>query len=140
MLRNFAVFKHEDPSPNYKVSGKIGQGGYASLFLVDELKYMKTTGKQFALKIYPPPGTGTVADRELSEIRTEVAILNHCDDDSIVRFREAYFYKNRYWIFMEYMKGGPMVDICLEAACQLSEGFIKYTLHMILKGISYLHS
>ena len=41
---------------------------------------------------------------------------------------------------MEYMKGGNLADICLDMAGKLSEGFIKYTLYMTLKSISYLHS
>ena len=65
MLRNFAVFKHEDPSRNYKISMNKGSGGYARIFLVDELKDRKKTGKQFALKFYMAQDGGTFDDHSV---------------------------------------------------------------------------
>ena len=52
LFRNLVDFKEENPSSYYKIAGKIGSGGYAKVFLVDQIKDRVPTGKRFALKFF----------------------------------------------------------------------------------------
>ena len=40
--------------------------------------------------------------------------MSVCDHENIVKYIDGFYFKDRFWIFMEYMDGGCLTDI-LEA-------------------------
>ena len=61
-------------------------------------------------QINPP----AFASTQTESIRNEIALMSICDHDNIVKYHDGYYFKERFWIFIEYMDSGCLTDI-LEA-------------------------
>jgi serine/threonine protein kinase len=59
--------------------------------------------------------------------------MSICDSDYIVRYHDGYYFKERYWIFIEYMDAGCLTDI-LEAGFFniFSENIVQYIVYEVL--------
>ena len=57
----------------------------------------------------------------------------------MVRCYEAFFHKQRYWIFMDFMDGGAFTDMVEDLNGNVSEEFCKYSLKMAFTGLLELH-
>lgn len=63
-----------------------------------------------------------------------------CDHNNIIKYHEGYFYKERYWLFLEYMEAGCLTDLLEQGFYQkFSESVIQYLIHSTLSAINYLH-
>ena len=62
------------------------------------------------------------------------------ENDNVVRCFEAFDYRSRLWIFLEYMDGGCLTPIVEERKGNIQEGVCAYILYQTLKGLHYLHS
>ena len=67
--------------------------------------------------------------------------MSVCDHENIVKYIDGFYFKDRFWIFMEYMDGGCLTDI-LEAGyfSSFTEDIIQYIIFGTLKALQYLHS
>lgn len=50
-------------------------------------------------------------------MRNEIALMAICNHDNIIKYYEGYFYKDRFWIFLEYMDFGCLTEL-LEVGLQ----------------------
>jgi serine/threonine protein kinase len=62
--------------------------------------------------------------------------MSVCKHENIVKYVDGYLFKDRFWIFMEYMDGGCLTDI-LEGGYHNSftEEIIQYILLGTLKAL-----
>lgn len=67
--------------------------------------------------------------------------MSVCDSDYVVRYHDGYFFKERYWLFIEYMDAGCLTDI-LEAGFFniFTENIVQYLIYEVLQALKYLHS
>ncbi|CDW79030.1 serine threonine protein kinase [Stylonychia lemnae] len=127
-----SVFSQDDPSKYYEIVKKIGYGGFARVFLVKK----KDDGSHCALKFIEPKN-----QKERQIIKNELGIMQMCQgNDNIIRCFEAFDYRQRLWIFLEFMDGGCLTPIVEERKGNISEGVCSYILYQTLMGLNYLHS
>ena len=120
-LENAAKFSQEDPSKYYEIVKKIGYGGFARVFLVKN----KMDGKQYALKFIEPKN-----QKEQQIIKNELGIMQMCkDNDNVIRCYDAFDFRSRLWIFLEYMDGGCLTPIVEERKGNISEGVCSFILY-----------
>ena len=62
------------------------------------------------------------------------------DNENVIKCYQAYDYRQRLWIFLEFMDGGCLTPIVEERKGNISEGVCSYILYQTLKGLAYLHS
>ena len=48
-------------------------------------------------------------------------------------------YKNRFWVFMELMEGGNLVQMLDDRVADYSEAFCKFSIYSVLKAVADLH-
>jgi protein-serine/threonine kinase len=67
--------------------------------------------------------------------------MSICDHANIVKYHDGYYFKDRFWIFIEYLDAGCLTEI-LEAGFYQSftENIVKYIVFECLKALNYLHS
>ena len=61
------------------------------------------------------------------------------DNDNVIRCFDAFDYRQRLWIFLEFMDGGCLTPIVEERKGNISEGVCSYILYQTLKGLQSLH-
>ncbi len=66
-------------------------------------------------------------------------MMAKCSHPNIISFKEGYFFKDKYWIFMEYMDLGCLTDIIEGYYGHFTEIQLKYIAYQTLNSISYLH-
>lgn len=97
------------------------------MFLVKK----KDDQKQYALKFIEPKNS-----KERAIIRNELGIMQMCkDNDNIIRCFDAFDYRQRLWIFLEFMDGGCLTPIVEERKGNITEGVCSYILYQTLKGL-----
>lgn len=73
-------------------------------------------------------------------IRNEIALMLRCKHTNIVSYDEAFIYKEKYWIFMEYLEAGCLTEVIDDLKAKVNERFIQYVIHETLQALLYLHS
>jgi protein-serine/threonine kinase len=95
----------------------------------------KEDGKLCALKFIEPKNP-----KERTIIKNELGIMQMCkDNDNVIQCYEAFDYRQRLWIFLEYMDGGCLTPIVEERKGNISEGVCSFILYQTLKGLASLH-
>jgi serine/threonine protein kinase len=123
-LAKAAVFHEEDPSQYYDIVKKIGYGGFARVFLCKR----KSDGKECALKFIEPKN---VKEREI--IRNELGIMNMCaEGDGVIECFQAFDFKSRLWIFLEFMDWGCLTPMVEERRGNIPENVCAYILYKTL--------
>ena len=103
LLRKLGELRQENPSNHYRVLGKLGEGGFARIFEVERFVDKKIC----ALKFIEPKN-----QRERDKFANEIAVQKYLSGiESICQLIEAYAYKDRIWIFMEYVEGENLTRI-----------------------------
>lgn len=80
-------------------------------------------------------------DKRMQEsMKNEIALMTLCRHENIVRYIEGYLYKERFWLFLEFMDSGCLTSM-LENKFYLNftEGAIQYVMLESLKALYYLH-
>ena len=130
-MKKSTAFKESDPSKDYDIIKKIGIGGFGKVFLCKK----RNTGKECALK-YVAPKT----DKDTKIIRNEIGMMQRSECDSVIKYEEAYVFRGRLWIFMEYMDYGALTPLLEDRKGNIPEHIISYTLWKVVEGLAYLHS
>ena len=62
--------------------------------------------------------------------------MSICDHANIVKYHDGYYFKDRFWIFIEYLDAGCLTEI-LEAGFYQSftENIVKYIVYESLKAL-----
>ena len=66
--------------------------------------------------------------------------MSICSHPNIVKYHDGYFFKERFWIFIEYMDAGCLTDI-LEAGYYqaFTENIVQHIVYESLQALKYLH-
>jgi len=79
-------------------------------------------------------------DRERNIIKNEVGLMQMCkEQETIVKLFECYDYRQRLWIFLEYMDAGCLTPLVEERKGSIPENICAYILSKTLKGLYFLH-
>ena len=121
-----------DLEQNYIVLNELGEGAYASVYLVknrfsEEISAMKT------IKI-----TEQISSREEQEIINEIFILKRLDHPNVLKIFEFYKKKDEYNLITEYCEGGELYQEIINNA-PFSESYTSYVIYQILSAINYCH-
>jgi serine/threonine protein kinase len=92
--------------------------------------------KDFALKFIQPQNV-----QDYNNIKNEVALMMLCEEeDSILKCIDAYDFKERLWVFLEFMDVGALTSMLEERRGKIDEKIQAYILRKTLEGLHYLHS
>ena len=119
-----------NPRDHYKILGKVGEGGYAKILKCQRL----SDNQEVVLK-----HTGN-SDVQKSSVIKECKLLSALKSENIVNCEEVLEFEGRIWVFLEYMEGGDLSKIVLNSDLAYSEEFCKYTLLMVARGLSTMHT
>lgn len=85
--------------------------------------------------------TKTATPEQKEAIKNEIALMSVCEHQNIAKYHDGYFFKDRYWLFIEYMNAGCLTDV-LEAGFYqaFNDAIVQYIVFETLMAIKYLHS
>jgi serine/threonine protein kinase len=49
--------------------------------------------------------------KQQETMRNEIALMAICNHPNILRYYEGYFFKERFWIFLEYLDYGCLTEL-----------------------------
>ncbi|KAF6011884.1 hypothetical protein HII13_002352 [Brettanomyces bruxellensis] len=132
MAKLRSVVSDEDPTPNFKILEKAGQGASGSVYLARD---RKLGGRQVAIKQID---MSKQSRKEL--IVNEILVMKDSQNKNIVNFIEAYLRgSNDLWVVMEYMEGGSLTDV-IDNNDVITEPQIARICLETTKGLQHLHS
>ena len=104
LIEDSNLFKVDNPAQYYNIVKQIGTGGYGKIYLVSK----KDDESYYALKFI----NENMAQMSKQEsVRNEIALMATCSHENIVKYHDGYFFKDRFWIFLEYMDAGCLTDM-----------------------------
>lgn len=121
--------KRRDPTKDFELVEKLGEGSYGSVWKAHHLK----TGTTTAIKKVP-------VENDLDEILNEIKIMKQCRSPYIISYYGSYFKDNELWIVMEFCGAGSVSDLMRITDKTMNEDQIAVIAKDALKGLIYLHS
>jgi len=121
--------KRRDPTNDFELLEKLGEGSYGSVWKAKHLK----TGTTTAIKRVP-------VENDLDEILNEIKIMKQCRSPYIISYYGSYFKDNELWIVMEFCGAGSVSDLMRITDKTMNEDQIGVILKDALKGLIYLHT
>ena len=122
-----------DPGLDYKKKSFLGEGNFASVYLVQN----RITESIRAMKTIKKSPNCTVEEEE--EIINEINILRAMDHPNILKIFEFYSSKESYNIITEYCPGGELFNEITENG-PFDEKYSAYVMYQILSAINYCHN
>ena len=122
-----------DPGIDYKKKNFLGEGAFASVYLVQN----RITESIRAMKIINKSATCT--EEEELEIINEINILRAMDHPNILKIFEFYSNKESYSIITEYCSGGELFNEISENG-PFDERYSAYVMYQIFSAINYCHN
>ena len=121
-----------DPGIDYKKKNFLGEGAFASVYLVQN----RITDSIRAMKIINKSAECT--EQEEQEIINEINILRAMDHPNILKIFEFYSNKESYSIITEYCSGGELFNEITETG-PFDEKYAAYVMYQIFSAINYCH-
>jgi len=121
--------KRRDPTKDFELLEKLGEGSYGSVWKAQHIK----TGTATAIKRVP-------VENDLDEILNEIKIMKQCRSPYIISYYGSYFKDSELWIVMEFCGAGSVSDLMRITDKTMNEEQISVILKDALKGLLYLHS
>eukprot|EP01101_Sappina_pedata_P006004 TRINITY_DN2888_c0_g1_i1.p1 TRINITY_DN2888_c0_g1~~TRINITY_DN2888_c0_g1_i1.p1 ORF type:complete len:521 (+),score=212.44 TRINITY_DN2888_c0_g1_i1:44-1564(+) len=122
--------KRDTISNTYVVESTLGQGGFATVYLVTS----KSTGKEYALKAIAKQE----ASANLEEVQAEVDVIEACNHPNIIGLHEIIETQANYCIVMELVTGGELFDQ-IASRRSFSEKDARDVTTQVITGLRYLH-
>ena len=122
-----------DPSLDYKKKNFLGEGSFASVYLVQN----RITESIRAMKVIKK--SSTTSEEDEKEIINEINILKIMDHPNILKIFEFYSSKESYSIITEYCSGGELFQEITENG-PFNERYSAYVMYQILSSINYCHN
>ena len=122
-----------DPSKDYKRKKFLGEGSFASVYLVQN----RITESIRAMKIINKSSNTTEEDEK--EIVNEINILKIMDHPNILKIFEFYSNKESYSIITEFCSGGELFQEITENG-PFNEQYSAYVMFQIFSAINYCHN
>ena len=123
----FASGSHD----NYIVLERIGEGSFGKVYKGRR----KHTGQTVALKFIGKPGK---SERDLRNLRQEIAILSALDHDNVVKMFDYFETEREFCVVTEFARG-ELFEI-LEEDGTLPEEAVRDIARQLVKALHYLHS
>jgi serine/threonine protein kinase len=120
-----------DPAEDYELCEKLGKGAFGSVHRVKQ----RSTGRQFALKVLEKQHLEGDR-RRLFQI--EVAIHRRLRHPNIVRFEEIFQDNQRFYIVLEYLRGGDLFDEIVKRTT-FAECDASFIMGQLFSALEYLH-
>lgn len=111
----------------------IGQGAFATVKKVIE----RSTGKSYAVKIINRR-KALKNGESMEGVNRELSILRQLDHPNIVYLKSFYEDIDNYYLVMEYVPGGDLMDF-VAANGAIGEDATQVITKQILEGINYVH-
>ena len=120
----------------YNIEKLIGSGGYGKIYLVKKKGEDPTL--EYALKFVNRPMD---TPKQQESLRNEIALMAICNHENIIKYYEGFYFKDRFWIFLELMDAGCLTEL-LEAGLykEFDESIIRFIIFESLKALYYLHN
>ncbi len=122
-----------DPSLDYKKKNFLGEGSFASVYLVQN----RITESIRAMKVIKK--SSTTSEEDEKEIINEINILKIMDHPNILKIFEFYSSKESYSIITEYCSGGELFQEITENG-PFNERYSAYVMYQILSSINFCHN
>ena len=122
-----------DPGIDYKKKNFLGEGAFASVYLVQN----RITQSIRAMKIIKK--SSTCSEEEEQEIINEINILRAMDHPNILKIFEFYSNQESYSIITEYCSGGELFNEITENG-PFDEKYSAYVMYQIFSAINYCHN
>lgn len=126
--------KCADAMVGLRVLGKLGDGGFGSVQLVEEVK----THKKMALKLMHPAVRTNPQKR--SWFMREGKIMAQLKHPNIVRTYDLLSDGANFHILMEYCRGGSVDYLCSRMGGKLELGAATNIILQVLDGLDYAHN
>ena len=120
---------HSDPSLNYEVQEKLGQGNAGGIYAIQD----RVQGTRRALK-----EVMLSSPEQKQQVLTETALAKLTEGPNIVKHFECYEHKARLWIVLELMHCS-LAHFLAQHAEGLPEPLIAYVAFELLQGLYCLH-
>ncbi|SCU97829.1 LAFA_0G13564g1_1 [Lachancea sp. 'fantastica'] len=121
-----------------KVDYVFGRTLGAGAFGVVRQARKVSTGENVAVKILLKKAL-TGNDVQMQMLYDELSILQKLDHPNIVKFRDWFESKDKFYIVIQLATGGELFDRILEKG-KFTEGDATTIVYQILKAVEYLHS
>ena len=122
-----------DPSKDYKKKQFLGEGSFASVYLVQS----RLTDAIRAMKIISKSSNTSEEDEQ--EIINEINILKIMDHPNILKIFEFYSSKESYSIVTEFCSGGELFQEITDNG-PFNERYSAYVMFQIFSAINYCHN
>jgi hypothetical protein len=119
---------HEDPQQIYGKLQKLDEGCFGVVYRGQNVK----TNEWVAIKVIQ-----IKQDTKLETIESEIAMMQSCKHENIVKYHGTYSVQNDLWIVMELVEGGKLTDILMKT--RFSEDEIACVTKFSLLALKYLH-
>jgi serine/threonine protein kinase len=117
----------------YLLRRSLGTGAYAEV----KLGVDPNTGHQYAIKIIERARMGLGASEE--QILSEVKILRPLDHYGIVRVHDYFLNSTRFYIVLDYLPAGDLLDHLLARQKPFDEDGAKDIFCQLVEAVHYLH-
>ena len=121
---------HQDPSKAFQLLHQLDSGSYGSVYKARHI----STGRTVAVKIL-----NLKEYDSLQQCLSEIRIMAQCESEFVVRYVDSYLKGDMVWIVMEHCEMGSFKQLLRRVGVKLSEAEISNILHLVLKGLQYLH-
>eukprot|EP01125_Pyxidicula_operculata_P000541 TRINITY_DN1054_c1_g2_i3.p1 TRINITY_DN1054_c1_g2~~TRINITY_DN1054_c1_g2_i3.p1 ORF type:complete len:1214 (-),score=426.28 TRINITY_DN1054_c1_g2_i3:252-3437(-) len=125
--------KDSDPSTRYSVYDEIGDGGSGCVYIARDLQSEEDSDPVAIKKI-------KLTKENQDQLEAEVYIMMSMEHENILLLKDCYYWKDKFWLVIEYMEGGALSDILqYHSTIQLTELQIRWIVYNVVKGLAYMH-
>ena len=130
---NFVIQNPKSFQEVYKLGKLIGSGSFGDVRAATHIE----TGEERAVKLFKKSLATT--DKDKRKLFEEIQILRSLDHPNIVKIFEYFEDMRRYYIVMEYCRGGELFQEVLRQE-HFSEQTAATILQQLFSAVGYLHS
>ena len=127
-------FPNQEVSSKYSIIHKLGQGGFAQVYLCS----CKQTNLKVALKVIKKYSDSKNTKKQ--EITSkEVSIMRKLDHPYILKLFQAYEDFDTLYVSLEYAAGGDLRKFLRRKSGLFNEKKLAKVMYQVLMGLNYLH-
>lgn len=136
-LRSRPARSKEDIYCLYNIEEKpLGEGGFG-IVLKGELKKDSQKGRNFAIKVIDKKKAN---HKDMTLFLKEIELLKIFDHPNIVDFQEVYEDQEKFYIVLEFLEGGELLDRLSESKDGFDEATVKRFFWQMAYAVNYMHS
>ncbi|XP_071413194.1 serine/threonine-protein kinase PAK 3-like [Pithys albifrons albifrons] len=117
-----------DPMQNYTGLEKLAKGGFGTVYTATNT----VTGGQVAIK-----QVSFQKQPKKEQIVNELLVMRDHKHPNIVNYVDSYLVREKLWIVMEYVDGGPLSTVVKEV--RMAEGLMAAISRECLQALAFLH-